>query len=88
MIDYTNIGAVCSDCARKAGFVPKKKTVGMWVGECDICQKEKPCTDLWHDWVPRKPNATFAKRQREPKSTRQRESKYATERKCGKDNEK
>ena len=54
MIDYTNIGAVCSDCARKAGFVPKKKTVGMWVGECDICHKEKPCTDLWHDWVPKK----------------------------------
>ena len=51
MIDYTNIGAVCSDCAKKAGFVPKKKIFGMWVGECDICHKEKPCTDLWHDWV-------------------------------------
>ena len=51
MIGYANIGAVCSDCARKAGFVPKKKTVGMWVGECDICHKERPCTDLWHDWV-------------------------------------
>ena len=51
MIDYANIGAVCSDCARKAGFVPKKKTVGMWIGECDICHKEKPCSDLWHDWM-------------------------------------
>ena len=51
MSDYTDIGAVCSDCARKAGFVPKKKTVGMWIGECDICHKEKPCTDLWHDWM-------------------------------------
>ena len=55
MIDYSNIGAVCFDCARKAGLVQKKKKiVGAWIGECDICHKQKPCTDLWNDWNPPK----------------------------------
>ena len=54
MSDYSNIGAVCFDCAMKAGFVQKNKIVGAWIGECDICHQKKPCTDLWHDWVPPK----------------------------------
>lgn len=49
--DYTKIGAVCSDCARRAGFTPKRKTVGVWIGACGICHEQKPCTDLWHDWM-------------------------------------
>lgn len=54
MTDYTQIGAVCFDCAQNAGFTQKNKIVGAWVGECDICHKKKPCTDLWHDWNPPK----------------------------------
>lgn len=50
--DYENIGAVCFDCARKAGFTPKEKAVGVWVGECEICHERRPCTHLWHDWNP------------------------------------
>lgn len=50
MIDYSNIGAVCFDCARKAGLVQKHKICGAWIGECEICHKQKPCTELWHDW--------------------------------------
>ena len=50
MKDYSNIGAVCSDCARAAGFVPKDKVVGVWTDECGICHELKPCTDLHHDW--------------------------------------
>ena len=49
MRDYSNIGAVCFDCARNAGFTPNKKTGGALVGECDVCKRRKPCTDLWHD---------------------------------------
>lgn len=58
MIDYSNIGAICFDCAQKAGFVQKNKIVGTWIGECDICHKQKPCTDLQHDWMPPKNNKT------------------------------
>lgn len=54
MTDYSNIGAVCFDCALKAGLTPKKKIAGVWQGECGICHKQKPCSDLWHDWVPLK----------------------------------
>ena len=54
MTDYSNIGAICFDCAMKAGLVQKNKIVGAWIGECDICHKQKPCTDLWHDWNPPK----------------------------------
>ena len=54
MTDYTQIGAVCFDCAMAAGFTLKEKALGVWVGECDICHKQKPCADLWHDWVPPK----------------------------------
>lgn len=50
MTDYSNIGPVCRDCAIAAGFVPKDKVVGVWIGECGICHERKPCTDLWHDW--------------------------------------
>ena len=54
MTDYSKIGAVCFDCAKAAGFTQKKKIVGVWIGECDICHKQKTCTDLWHDWKPTK----------------------------------
>lgn len=53
-VDISSVGAVCNDCARAAGFVPKDKTVGVWVGECEICHQRKPCTNLWHDWTKRK----------------------------------
>lgn len=36
----------------KVGFVQKNKIVGAWIGECEICHQQKPCTDLWHDWNP------------------------------------
>ena len=52
MTDYSEISAVCFYCAQKAGFVQKNKIVGAWITECEICHKQKPCTDLWHDWVP------------------------------------
>lgn len=58
MADYANIGAVCFDCARKAGFTPKEKAVGVWVGECEICHERRPCTHLWHDWNPPKKRGT------------------------------
>lgn len=54
MIDYSNVGAVCSDCAKKAGFTRKDKVVGVWDGECEVCHQTKPCTHLWHDWNPPK----------------------------------
>lgn len=54
MKDYSNIGAVCSDCARNAGYTPKDKAVGVWLDECGICHQKKPCTDLHHDWNPPK----------------------------------
>lgn len=50
MTDYSNIGAICLDCARNAVFVQKHKAIGVWLGECEICHEQKPCTDLWHDW--------------------------------------
>ena len=55
MKDYTNIGAVCFDCARKAGFSQKKESVIVRNDECGICHARKPCTDLHHDWMPPKP---------------------------------
>ena len=57
MKDYSNIRTVCFECARNAGFTPKKKAVGVWIGKCEICLMRKPCTDLWHDWKPPKKEA-------------------------------
>lgn len=57
-MDYSEVGAVCSDCAKAAGFTPKDKAVGVWMDECGICHERKPCTDLWHDWK-KKPNPTM-----------------------------
>lgn len=54
--DYSFIGAVCRDCAKAAGFTPKNKAVGVWMGECEICHKQKLCTHLWHDWNQPKSN--------------------------------
>ena len=54
MIDYSKISADCFDCAKKAGFTMKEKAVGVWTDECGICHKQKPCTNLWHDWNPPK----------------------------------
>jgi len=48
---YADVRAVCSNCARAAGFVRKDKVVGVWMDECGICHKHKPCTNLWHDWA-------------------------------------
>ena len=50
MTDYSNVHAVCRECATAAGFVPKNKVVGVWMDECGICHEQKPCTDLHHDW--------------------------------------
>ena len=49
-IDLSNVGAVCYDCAKAHGFLPKDKSVGVWMDECSICKERKLCTDLWHDW--------------------------------------
>ena len=54
MSDLSHIGAVCRDCATKAGFAPKNKVVGVWINECGICHEKKPCTHLCHDWIPKK----------------------------------
>ena len=54
MIEYSNVSAICFDCAQKVGFVQKNKIVGAWIGECDICHQKKTCSDLWHDWNPPK----------------------------------
>lgn len=51
MKDYSNVRAVCFDCARKAGFVQKKKAVIVLEDECGICKARRPCTDLHHDWM-------------------------------------
>ena len=51
MKDYSNVRAVCFDCARKAGFVQKKKAVIVFEDECGICKARRPCTDLRHDWI-------------------------------------
>ena len=58
MTDYSHVGAVCDDCAIKAGFWPKNKVVGVWLDECGICHQQKPCTDLHHDWHPPKKGKT------------------------------
>ena len=52
--DYSNVGAVCYDCAKSAGYTPKDKAVGVWTDECGICHQMKPCTNLTHDWNPPK----------------------------------
>jgi hypothetical protein len=54
MKDYSKIGSVCFDCARKAGFKFNKVAASVWTYECGICKKLKPCTSLWRDWVPPK----------------------------------
>lgn len=61
MIDYSKIGSVCFDCAKKAGFTMKKKAVGVLDGECEICKEKKPCTHLWHDWDPPKKESEVTK---------------------------
>ena len=53
-MDYSNVRAVCFDCARKAGFVQKKKAVIAFEDECDICKARRPCTSLHYDWTPPK----------------------------------
>ena len=57
IMDYSNVRAVCFDCARKAGFMQKKKAVIAFEEECDICKARRPCTDLHHDWIPPKKKA-------------------------------
>lgn len=52
MTDYSKIGAVCFDCAKKSEFTMKNKSVGVWTDECGICHEQKPCTNLHHDWLP------------------------------------
>lgn len=49
-IELACVNAICDDCARALGFVQKDKISGMWMGECEVCHKEMPCSDLWHDW--------------------------------------
>ena len=54
MKDYSNVHAVCRECAIAAGFTPEDKVVGVWMDECGICHERKPCTSLHHDWHPPK----------------------------------
>ena len=61
MMDYSNVRAVCYNCARKAGFVQKKKAVIVFEDECGICKARRPCTDLWHDWIPPKEESEASK---------------------------
>lgn len=56
-MDYSNVRAACFDCARKSGFLQKKKAVIAFEDECDICKARRPCTDLHHDWIPTKNKA-------------------------------
>lgn len=49
-IELAGVSAICDDCARALGFVRKDKVVGMWTDKCEVCHKEMPCSDLWHDW--------------------------------------
>lgn len=51
MKDYSNVRAVCFACARRAGFVQKKKAVIVFEDECGICKARRPCTDLRNDWI-------------------------------------
>jgi hypothetical protein len=44
MKDYSNVGAVCRDCAQAAGFTPKDKVAGVWMGKCGICGKQDCAT--------------------------------------------
>ena len=48
------MSAICDECARRLGYRQKDKVVGVWVDECDICGKRKPCTDSVHDYYPPK----------------------------------
>ena len=57
IMDYSNVRAVCFNCARKAGFLQKKKAVLAFEDDCDICKARRPCTDLHHDWIPQKKKA-------------------------------
>ena len=50
MTVQSNSVTVCFDCARKAGFVTKKKVVCAWHDECCICHEYKLCSDLLLDW--------------------------------------
>lgn len=43
--------SVCDECARKMGWKPKNKVVGMWVGKCDWCGEIGPLTSLLYDWT-------------------------------------
>lgn len=54
--DLNAVGAVCDECARKAGYVPKNKVVGVWVDHCGICNRVMACTDLHHDWKKKEEN--------------------------------
>lgn len=36
-------GSICFACATALGGESFKSTVGIWVGCCDICEKQKPC---------------------------------------------
>lgn len=44
------VDSVCDECATKLGWKPKDKVVGVWMGKCEVCGKEKPLTSLHHDW--------------------------------------
>lgn len=50
MKSIEEVQTVCSDCAKKLGFTPKDKVVGVWMDNCDNCMQYRPCTNLWHDW--------------------------------------
>lgn len=45
--------SVCSECARRMGYEPLKKVIGVWAGECDFCEKHSSLTSLQNDWIKR-----------------------------------
>lgn len=36
----------CFDCGKEAGHIPKGHMSSVWQGKCEICEQEKPVTEL------------------------------------------
>ena len=44
----------CVDCAKRLGFVPKDKAVGVWKSKCAYCGQVKEVCDDENDYYPPK----------------------------------
>lgn len=45
---------ICVDCAKRLGFVPKDKAVGVWKSKCAYCGQVKEVCDDENDYYPPK----------------------------------